>query len=288
MASLLSFESFAPHIAPQVDAALREDLGDGDHSSLACIPPDHSARVRMIVKDQGIVAGMALCAFIAQRYDPELSLQVLIPDGSPIREGDIALTLEGRSHSLLALERTLLNYVQRLSGIATHTRAHVDRIAHTRCQLLDTRKTTPGLRLLEKWAVGLGGGVNHRIGLYDAIMLKDNHIDLAGGIPKAMERTRLYLAQHQRTLPIIVEVRTLEELEQALAEPGIDRILIDNFPLDRAREAVQITAGQIPLEASGGIDLDTIAAHADTGVDFVSVGGLTHRFRSLDLSLKAF
>jgi len=288
MASSLSFESIAPHIAPQVDAALREDLGDGDHSSLACIPPDQRGRVRMIVKDRGILAGMALCRFIAHRYDPELHIEILLADGSPVSEGDFALTLEGRSHSLLALERTLLNYVQRLSGIATHTRAHVDRIAHTRCQLLDTRKTTPGLRWLEKWAVGLGGGVNHRIGLYDAIMLKDNHIDLAGGIPKAMERTRLYLTHHQLTLPIIVEVRTLEELTQALAEPGIDRILIDNFPLDRAREAVRITAGRIPLEASGGIDLDTIAAHAETGVDFASVGGLTHRFRSLDLSLKAF
>ena len=284
----MNFEEIASNIAPQVRAALAEDIGNGDHSSMACIPAEALGKMRLLVKDRGILAGVALARLLTELHDPEIKFQELIGDGSPVQEGEIALVLEGKVHSLLSLERTLLNYMQRLSGIATHTRAHVDKIAHTSTRLLDTRKTTPGLRLLEKWAVGLGGGVNHRMGLYDAIMLKDNHIDFAGGLTKAVEAVRIYLESRRLELPLIVEVRSMDELREALALEGIDRLLIDNFRPEQLRAAVAEVEGRIPLEASGGIDLNTIAEYAETGVDFVSVGALTHRFRSLDLSLKAF
>ncbi len=284
----MEFDEIAPIILPQLDAALSEDIGGGDHSSMACIPAEARGKMRLLVKDRGILAGVALARLLASRCDSEIHFQEYIADGSPVAVGDVAVVLEGRVRSLLALERTLLNYVQRLSGIATYTRAHVDKISHTSTRVLDTRKTTPGLRLLEKWAVGLGGGVNHRIGLYDAIMLKDNHIDFAGGLSQAMTATRNYLSTHGLQLPVIVEVRSMEELSEALEQKGIDRILIDNFKPEALKAAVSFVGGRIPLEASGGIDIDTLVEFAETGVDYVSIGALTHRIRSLDLSLKAF
>ncbi|MBD2717157.1 carboxylating nicotinate-nucleotide diphosphorylase [Microvirga sp. STR05] len=271
-----------------IRTALREDVGDGDHSSLASIPADACNRARLLVKDEGVLAGVELALLIFKEVDPELQVEPLLADGARIKHGDVVLTVEGRAQSILTAERLVLNCMQRMSGIATHT-AHLNSLlAGTKARLLDTRKTTPNFRICEKWAVLIGGGVNHRYGLFDMIILKDNHVDYAGGIRQAIEATQAYLARTGRKLPIEIETRTLAEVQQALDTGGIDRIMLDNMPPAQLREAVQLIAGRFSTEASGGITEHIIAEVAATGVDFISVGALTHSTKSLDLSLKAF
>ena len=271
-----------------IRTALAEDVGDGDHSALAAIPADARNQAHLLVKDEGILAGMALAPLIFAQVDPALNMTARLADGARVKHGDIAFTLEGPARSILTAERLVLNCMQRMSGIATHT-AHLNTLlAGTHAKLLDTRKTTPNFRLCEKWAVLIGGGVNHRYGLFDMIILKDNHVDYAGGVAQAIAATHAYLARTGRQLPIEIETRTLAEVEQALAAGGISRIMLDNMKPDRLREAVALVAGRYPTEASGGITEQTIAEVARTGVDYISVGALTHSVKSLDLSLKAY
>ena len=267
--------------------AFREDIGDGDHTSLSTIPENARGAARLLVKDDGVLAGVELAQAVAAHFDPALSFRIYLEDGAQVKKGDIAFNLMGPTRSILMVERVLLNFMQRMSGIATTTRRYVDAVEGTGCRVLDTRKTTPGLRGVEKWAVRLGGGQNHRHGLYDMIMIKDNHHDFAGGIPQAIASAREYLARTGRQLPIEVETRNLEEVELAVETGGIQRIMLDNFTPERMREAVQLIGGRFETEASGGITLSTVRSFAETGVDFVSVGALTHSVPSLDLSLKA-
>ncbi len=271
-----------------IRAALQEDVGDGDHSSLASVPDDAQNRARLLVKDPGVLAGVELAHLVFREVDPQLRVEQLLADGARVQPGDVVLTVEGRAQSILTAERLVLNCMQRMSGIATHTAHLTSLLAGTHAKLLDTRKTTPNFRLCEKWAVLIGGGVNHRYGLSDMIILKDNHVDYAGGIRAAIEATQAYLARTGRQLPIEVETRTLAEVQAALDTGGIQRIMLDNMPPAQLREAVQLIAGRYPAEASGGITEDTIAAVAATGVDYISVGALTHSTQSLDLSLKAY
>ena len=283
----------APYLTPEalsifIRTALTEDVGDGDHSSLAAIPADAKNRARLLVKDDGMLAGVGLAHLIFREVDADLRVEQLLPDGARIKPGDVVLTVEGRAQSILTAERLVLNCMQRMSGIATHTAYLTTLLAGTSARLLDTRKTTPNFRVCEKWAVLIGGGVNHRYGLFDMIILKDNHVDYAGGIRPAIEATRAYLARTGRQLPIEVETRTLAEVQQALDMGGIDRIMLDNMSPAQLREAVRLIAGRFPTEASGGITEASIAEVAATGVDFISVGALTHSTKSLDLSLKAF
>jgi nicotinate-nucleotide pyrophosphorylase (carboxylating) len=283
----------APYLTPEaistfIRTALAEDVGDGDHSSLASIPTDARNRAHLLVKDDGVLAGVALAHHIFRAVDPELEVEELLSDGARVKTGDIAFRVEGRAQSILTAERLVLNCMQRMSGIATHTAHLTSLIAGTSTQLLDTRKTTPNFRLCEKWAVLIGGGVNHRYGLFDQIILKDNHVDYAGGIRAAIEATHAYLARTGRDLPIEIETRTLAEVQEALDTGGIDRIMLDNMPPSLLREAIALIGGRFPTEASGGITEDTIAAVAATGVNFISVGALTHSLDSLDLSLKAY
>ena len=273
-------------LLPQIDFAIAEDVGDGDHSALSCLDPAARGQVRLLVKEEGILAGVALAEFLFTYIDPSAQFQLLMQDGDACSPGDIAFTVEGSSIKLLQSERLVLNYMQRLSGIATRTSVYAERIAHTHCQVLDTRKTTPGLRVLEKWAVALGGGGNHRMGLYDMVMLKDNHIDFAGGILPAVSNVRHYLQASQKDLTIEVETRDLDEVQQAL-EAGADRIMLDNFSVERTLEAVALIGGRCEIESSGGITLDTLADYAECGVNFISVGALTHHIKGLDMSLKA-
>lgn len=267
--------------------ALREDIGEGDHSTLACVPESARGIARLLVKDSGIIAGVDLAEMIFHIYDPELRFTPMIPDGQQVKPGDIVFEIEGSSRSILSTERLVLNFMQRMSGIATQTHDLVKKIEGTGARLLDTRKTTPGIRYMEKWAVRIGGGFNHRFALYDMIMLKDNHIDYAGGITPAIERTHDYLKRQNRELKIEVEVRNEAELSEVLSCGGVDRIMLDNFtPEEISRAMKRIPAG-FELEASGGITADTIRAYAETGVHFISVGALTHSVKSLDLSLKA-
>ncbi len=270
-----------------IQAALQEDIGEGDHSTLACVPSDAEGSARLLVKDKGIIAGVELAGRIFRTFDPELRFTEYISDGSEVAPGDIAFEVAGRSRSILSTERLVLNFMQRMSGIATQTRELVDLIEGTNARLLDTRKTTPGIRYMEKWAVRIGGGYNHRFALYDMIMLKDNHIDYAGGIPQAIERTRDYLEKTGKELKVEIEVRDEEELEQVLRVGGVDRIMLDNFSPDRIRQALLRIDGKYETEASGGITRETIRSYAETGVDFISVGALTHSVKSLDMSLKA-
>lgn len=267
--------------------ALREDIGDGDHTSLATIPTDAQGKAKLLVKENGIVAGVELAQRIFKIYDPSLEVEVFIQDGSPIQKGDIVLTVSGSSQSILATERLMLNFMQRMSGIATKARFLADKISHTNCRLLDTRKTTPNIRYMEKWAVRIGGAYNHRYALYDMIMIKDNHVDYAGGIKKAIEATHRYLKEKNLDLKIELEVRNFDELKEALAVGGMDRIMLDNFTPENIKEALKLIPEHIETEASGGITEETIVAYAETGVDFISVGALTHSIMSLDLSLKA-
>lgn len=266
---------------------LKEDVGDGDHTSLATIPAGTTGKAKLLVKDQGILAGVELAAEIFNIVDPGLKLNVFLNDGAVVKYKDVAFEVEGNAQSILKAERLVLNCMQRMSGIATKTRQIVDLLEGTNAKVLDTRKTTPGLRYLEKWAVRIGGGVNHRFGLYDMILIKDNHVDYAGGIRLAIENANQYLIDNNKKLAIEIEVRNLDELEQVLQTGHVNRILLDNFDYANLRQAVNIIEGRYITEASGGITIDNIREYADCGVDYISVGALTHSVKSLDLSLKA-
>jgi len=270
-----------------IKQAIAEDIGDGDHSSLACIPEDAKDKVQLLVKEAGVLAGTEIAEKVIAAIDSELALTVHIPDGTTIKKGDIALAISGRTRSILQAERLILNFMQRMSGIATQTAVYADKISDLKTKVLDTRKTTPGLRAIEKMAVAIGGGQNHRMGLYDMIMLKDNHIDFAGGIKPAIEQTQAYLRNLGKSLRIEIEVRNLDELNEVLETGGIHRIMLDNFSTEDTRRAVERINGRYEIESSGGITLETLRDYAECGVDFISVGALTHQIRSLDLSLKA-
>ncbi|QJD94811.1 carboxylating nicotinate-nucleotide diphosphorylase [Mucilaginibacter robiniae] len=270
-----------------ITKALTEDVGDGDHTSLSTIPAGTTGKARLLVKDTGILAGIELAQEIFKLIDPELKLTLFLQDGATVQPQDVAFEVEGSVHSILKAERLVLNCMQRMSGIATKTNHIVHLLTGTHTKVLDTRKTTPGFRYFEKWAVAIGGGVNHRFGLYDMILIKDNHVDYSGGIRQAIQNTQQYLASQNKQLPVEVEVRNLDEVEQVLQIGGVDRILLDNFDLNTLKQAVNIIAGRFATEASGGITLETIADYAACGVDYISVGALTHSVKSLDLSLKA-
>nr|WP_234462510.1 carboxylating nicotinate-nucleotide diphosphorylase [Adhaeribacter terrigena] len=270
-----------------IQAALREDIGDGDHSSLASIPAEAQNQARLLVKGNGILAGVELAEMIFREVDPNLQVETLLKDGQKVQIGDVALTVTGKAQSILTAERLVLNCMQRMSGIATYTKSLTDLIAGTNAKLLDTRKTTPNFRICEKWAVLIGGGVNHRYGLFDMIILKDNHVDYAGGIERAVKATQEYLKRLGKDLKIEVETRNLDEVKQALEVGGIHRIMLDNMTPAMMKEAVQLIGSRFETEASGGITEQTIRAVAETGVDYISVGALTHSVKSIDLSLKA-
>jgi len=264
-----------------------EDIGDGDHTTLSCIPASAMGKSQLIIKENGVLAGVEVAREIFRAFDPELKMTVFIHDGAEVKVGDIAFVVEGKIQSLLQTERLMLNILQRMSGVATRTREYVHALEGTKTRVLDTRKTTPGLRLLEKEAVKIGGGVNHRIGLYDMILLKDNHVDFAGGIDKAISRAKAYLKEKGKDLKIEIEVRSFDELAQVMAVGGVDRIMLDNFTPENTRKAVQIIAGKYETESSGGITFDTLKQYAECGVDFISVGALTHSVKSLDMSFKS-
>ena len=270
-----------------IDLAFAEDIGDGDHTTLSCIPADAMGKSKLLIKGDGILAGVEIAKEIFHRFDPELKVTVLIGDGSEVKPGDIAMLVEGRIQSLLQTERLMLNVMQRMSGIATMTHRYVERLKGTKTRVLDTRKTTPGMRMLEKEAVKIGGGVNHRIGLFDMILLKDNHVDFAGGIANAINRAKEYCKAKGKDLKIEIEVRNLDELKQVLDNGGVDRIMFDNFTPEQTRKAVEMVGGCYETESSGGITFDTIRDYAECGVDFISVGALTHSVKCLDMSFKA-
>jgi len=270
-----------------IQAALTEDVGEGDFSSLASVPADAERKARLLIKDEGILAGVDLARHIFKQVDADLSLEVFIEDGATVKYGDVGLIVSGKAQSILKAERLVLNCMQRMSGIATYTDQINQRIAHTKAKLLDTRKTTPNFRLPEKWAVTIGGGVNHRFGLYDLIMLKDNHIAYAGGIEQAITKTRQFLQENNKDLKIEIETQNLEEVKEVLRVGQVNIIMLDNMSVADMTTAVQLIDGQCTTEASGGITLETIKEVAETGVDFISVGALTHSIKSLDISLKA-
>lgn len=269
-----------------IDLAFAEDIGDGDHTTLSTIPADAMGRQHLLVKEEGILAGVDIARRVFERYDPSLKMTVMIGDGSRVKPGDIAFVVEGPVRSLLVTERTMLNIMQRMSGIATMTDRYQERLKGLKAKVLDTRKTTPGMRILEKEAVRIGGGANHRIGLFDMILIKDNHVDFAGGIPNAVSRARAYLKEKGKDLKIEVEVRNTNEIRQAL-DARVDRIMLDNFTPERTAEAVALIGGAAEIESSGGITLDTLRAYGEAGVDFISVGALTHSVKGLDMSFKA-
>ena len=270
-----------------LDLAFAEDIGDGDHTTLCCIPDDAMGKSHLLVKEEGILAGVEMARKVFNKFDPTMQMDVMIHDGAHVKPGDIAFVVTGKVRSLLQTERLMLNIMQRMSGIATMTHRYVERVAGTRCHILDTRKTTPGMRILEKQAVKIGGGMNHRIGLFDMILLKDNHIDFAGGIVNAIRRCHEYLKAKGLDLKIEIEVRDFDELQQVLDEGGVDRIMLDNFTPADTRKAVAIINHRYEVESSGGITYDTIRDYAEQGVDFISVGALTHSVKGLDLSFKA-
>jgi len=271
-----------------IESAFREDVGDGDHSSLSAIPAHTQRKARLIIKGEGIIAGLAMAEKIFHKADKDLKVNILLKDGDSVKYGDIGLTVEGNARSILTAERLVLNCMQRMSGIATLTHQAVQQTKGTKTKILDTRKTTPNFRIMEKWAVQIGGGTNHRFGLFDMIMLKDNHVDYAGGIREAVTATKNYLQNTGRQLRIEVETRNLREVQEALAVGGVDVIMLDNMSVAEMTEAVQLINGQCEIEASGGITIDQIAEVAATGVDYISLGALTHSFKSMDISLKAF
>ncbi|CAM4302809.1 nicotinate-nucleotide pyrophosphorylase [carboxylating] [Pedobacter westerhofensis] len=268
--------------------AIAEDLGDGDHTSLSTIPAGAKGKAKLLVKEAGILAGVELAMEIFNQIDSTLQTEIFISDGDTVAYGDVAFTVEGSTHSILLAERLVLNCMQRMSGIATKTNRIVKSLAGYETRLLDTRKTTPGLRYIEKWAVRIGGGVNHRIGLYDMILIKDNHVDYAGGIANAITAANQYLADQAKQLEIEIEVRNLDELNQVLEEGRVSRIMLDNFNFDDLRTAVQLISHRYITEASGGITEENVTAYADCGVDYISMGALTHSVKSLDMSLKAY
>jgi nicotinate-nucleotide pyrophosphorylase (carboxylating) len=270
-----------------INNALQEDVREGDHTSLSTIPGGAIGKAKLLVKDNGILAGVELAKLIFETVDPALKVETFMQDGDGMKVGDIAFFVEGPDRSILTAERLVLNCMQRMSGIATVTRSIVDKMEGTMCQVLDTRKTTPGIRLLEKWAVKIGGGVNHRFGLFDMILIKDNHVDYAGGIKNALLSAQKYVKEKALDIPIEIEVRNLDELREVLEIGGVIRIMLDNFSFEKIREALAIIDGRFPVEASGGINPDNVREYAETGVDYVSMGYLTHSVKSLDLSLKA-
>ena len=270
-----------------IDLAFAEDIGDGDHTTLCCIPEDAMGKSHLLIKEEGILAGVEVAKRVFARFDPTMKVEVLMGDGTPVKKGDIAMVVTGKVRSLLQTERLMLNIMQRMSGIATMTNRYVKRLEGTKTHVLDTRKTTPGMRMLEKQAVKIGGGMNHRIGLFDMILLKDNHVDFAGGIKNAITRCHEYLKEKNLDLQIELEVRNLDELNQALEQGGINRIMLDNFSVEDTAKAVKIVNGKYEVESSGGITFDTIRDYAECGVDFISVGALTHSVKGLDMSFKA-
>lgn len=271
-----------------LDLAFAEDLGDGDHTTLSTIPADAMGRSRLIIKEDGILAGVDIAEKVLHKVDPSIKMEVMIGDGSEVKKGDVAFTAEGPVRSLLIAERTMLNIMQRMSGVATMTRRYQNELKGLKTRVLDTRKTTPGMRMLEKEAVKIGGGTNHRIGLFDMILIKDNHIDFAGGIEKAITRAADYCRENGKNLKIEVEVRSLDDIRRVLAHGGVDRIMFDNFTPELTREAVALVDGRVETESSGGITLDNLRAYGEAGVDFISVGALTHSVKGLDMSFKAF
>ena len=270
-----------------IDLAFAEDIGDGDHTTLCCIPDTAMGKSRLLIKEPGILAGVEIARKIFHRFDPDLKMTVYIEDGNAVKPGDVAFVVEGRVQSLLQTERLMLNVMQRMSGIATMTHRYVKKLEGLHTRILDTRKTTPGMRMLEKEAVKIGGGVSHRIGLFDMILLKDNHVDFAGGIENAISRCHDYLKAKGKDLKIEIEVRNLDELKEVMRVGGVDRIMLDNFSPELTKEAVKIVGGKYEIESSGGITFDTIRDYAESGVDFVSVGALTHSVKGLDMSFKA-
>lgn len=284
---MISEEQFNKEIELIIENAIREDVGDGDHSSLACIPSDAIGKAKLLVKDEGIIAGVEFAKKVFKYVDRELKVQTFINDGRSVMQGDVVFYVEGPSQSILKTERLVLNAMQRMSAIATKTKHFVNLLEGTKAKIMDTRKTTPGIRALEKWAVKIGGGENHRFALYDMIMLKDNHIDFAGGITKAIIKTKTYLKENNLDLKIIVEARNLEEVEEILQNGGVYRILLDNFNLENTRIAVEMIGTKCLTESSGGINEKTIREYALCGVDYISSGALTHSVYNMDLSLKA-
>ncbi len=284
---MISKAQFDKEIQLIISNAIREDVGDGDHSSLACIPKEAMGKAKLLVKDEGVIAGVEFAKAVFNYVDAEMTVKTLIQDGTEVQHGDIVFYVEGASQSILKAERLVLNAMQRMSAIATKTRHFVNLLEGTGTQILDTRKTTPGIRALEKWAVKIGGGENHRFALYDMIMLKDNHIDFAGGITKAIDQTKNYLKATNRDLKIIVEARNLTEIEEILQSDGVYRILIDNFNYEDTKKAVQLIGDKCLTESSGGINENTVRHYAECGVDYISSGALTHSVYNMDLSLKA-
>jgi len=284
---MISQQQFEKELQLIITNAIREDVGDGDHSSLACIPNETVGKAKLLVKDSGIIAGVEFAKLVFNHIDTNLKVETLIEDGSQVKYGDIVFYVSGNSQSILKAERLVLNAMQRMSAIATKTNSFTRLLEGTKTKILDTRKTTPGIRALEKWAVKIGGGENHRFALYDMIMLKDNHIDFAGGITNAITKTKNYLKETQRDLKIIVEARSLQEIEEILKSDGVYRILIDNFNYEDTRKAVALIGDKCLTESSGGINENTLKSYADCGVDFISSGALTHSVYNMDLSLKA-
>lgn len=270
-----------------IDLAFAEDIGDGDHTTLCCIPKDAMGKSKLLIKEEGILAGVEVAKEVFHRFDPEMKVEVFIGDGAHVKPGDVAMVVTGRVQSLLQTERLMLNIMQRMSGIATMTNKYVQRLEGTKTRVLDTRKTTPGMRMLEKAAVKIGGGVNHRIGLFDMILLKDNHVDFAGGIENAIHRCHEYLKAKGKDLKIEIEVRNFDELNRVLAIGGVDRIMLDNFTPADTKKAVDLIAGRFETESSGGITIDNLRDYAECGVDYISVGALTHSVKGLDMSFKA-
>ncbi|MEY3236562.1 MAG: hypothetical protein RI883_663 [Bacteroidota bacterium] len=270
-----------------IDNALLEDIGEGDHSTLSCVPENAQGKAHLLIKEDGILAGVELALLIFHRFDPSLAIEVLLNDGASVKKGDIAFYVSGSSRSILSTERLVLNFMQRMSGIATQTNEIVSLIKGCNTKLLDTRKTTPGIRYMEKWAVRIGGGYNHRFALYDMIMLKDNHVDYAGGIVPAIQRANKYIKDHKKDLKIEIEVRNETELKEVISIGGVDRIMLDNFSPEQISKVLPLIPPQFETEASGGITMENIRAFAETGIQFISVGALTHSVKSLDMSLKA-
>lgn len=271
-----------------IELAITEDIGDGDHSTLSCVPKDAKGKAKLLVKEEGIIAGVEIAKKVFNRIDPALKLDIFIEDGAKVKPNDIVFNISGSTHSILQAERPVLNFMQRMSGIASNTNNYVEKLSGLKTKVLDTRKTTPGLRAIEKMAVKIGGGSNHRAGLYDMIMIKDNHIDFAGGIEKAILKIQGYLKTKGKSIPVEIEVRNMGELSLVMETGWVDRIMLDNFSVEETLKAVQIINGEYETESSGGINLKTIRAYAECGVDYVSVGELTHQIQSIDLSLKAF
>ncbi len=278
---------YIPFVKELIELCIKEDIGDGDHTSLCCIPADAHGRMRLLCKQEGVIAGIEVAQMVFNRLDPEMRFEQKLNDGDHVQPGDVAFYVSGRVRSLLQAERIVLNIMQRMSGVATQTAFYVKHLEGLHTRILDTRKTTPGMRVLDKMAVKLGGGENHRMGLFDMILLKDNHIDFAGGIRKAIHGAREYLHAKGKQLPIECEVRSLEDIDEVFAAGGVDRIMFDNFSPEMTRKAVEKVAGRCETESSGGITLETMRAYAECGVDFISVGALTHQIKSLDMSLKA-